>query len=364
MTNVVHLNVPSRSHRREDRLSDLVACFAGLRRDVEDVFWLKENAELLNVLETGAMCAGLPPVTLEAILAPLSPVYAGLPKRLGFFPQYYRFLLSIGLDFEDLTGAGQVMEPLVAWTARGGLADAELSDLQRLEARRLMMRRGYDPLPGDAGLEDRLRAFVARSDGFALPNKKAAYELTHIVFYLSEYGRKDPNLAAETITSLEYVGLLAFLEQNVDLLAEVCVALRFAGAMPSPIWEGMVDRQTDEFHIAHGRQAVAQDDYHEYLVCNWHRAVQGGAPFAQATSGEGMSFHRDAAEAGPLREMSRCMMELDDARTGDWARMRPMVERSLSETGHHILTDAELSSDKFDAFFAGFARTGLTGAPK
>ncbi|WP_121063666.1 DUF6902 family protein [Chachezhania antarctica] len=358
MSNVVQLNVPSRSYRHEDRLGDLVAAFADARRAREDVYWLKENAELLNVIETGGMAAGLDQRAMRMVLAPMEEIYEGLGKRLSFFPQYYRFLLAIGLDLEDLGLPGNRMESLVAWAAKTGAASAELSDLQRMEARRLMGRRGIDPLPDDPGLEDRLRGFAARSDGFTLPNKKAAYELTHIVFYLSEYGRKDPGLDDAVVTSLEYVGLLAFLEQNIDLLAEVCVALRFAGAEPSPIWEGLLARETSGFAVAHGREAEAQDDYHEYLVCNWHRVLTGGAPFQQPTGPEPMSFHRAAPEAGPLREMSRCLLELDEGRSDDWHRMRPVVERTLSETGHDILSEAEESSDKFGAFFAGFSRTG------
>ena len=80
------------------------------------------------------------------------------------------------------------------------------------------------------GLNDRLRGFARRSITFALPNKKAAYELTHIVFYLSEYGRRDPEVGQAFIDSLHFAGTLAFLELNLDLLAEICIALRFAGA--------------------------------------------------------------------------------------------------------------------------------------
>jgi hypothetical protein len=89
----------------------------------------------------------------------------------------------------------------------------------------------------DAGLNDRLLHFINCAETFALPNKKAAYELTHIVFYLSEYGRRDPHLDNRAIQSLNFVGILAYLDQNADLLAEVCIALRYAGQAPSKIWE-------------------------------------------------------------------------------------------------------------------------------
>lgn len=353
MSNVIHLNVPSQRQGREARRAALISSFAQHRRFGDDVFWLKENAELLNILD--ATGAGLD----DQALAPHQGFYAQAEKRLGFFPQYYRFILSICLDLEDLGLPGTKAEKLCRWAAREGLAEAELSDLQRAEARRLMARRGVDPLPDDAGLEARLRRFIARPDTFAMPNKKAAYELTHIVFYLSEYGRRDPGLSAAAITSLEFAGILAYLDQNADLLAEICVALRYCGVAPSRIWEDWLERETHRFSVETGPQADAADDYHEYFVCNWLMAVSGRDTFVKPAEFDRMAFRRAPPFAGPLREMSECMFRMEEARCDDWSVMRPHVEDALTEIGHDILTEAEASSDKFAEFFAGFARTGV-----
>lgn len=355
MSNVIKLNVPSQRQSHSARRSALIASFATHRRFGDDVFWLKENAELLNILE----CTG---ARLETdALAPHEGFYAQVEKRLGFFPQYYRFLLSICLDIEDLGMQGSKAETLCHWVAREGLADAELSDLQRAEARRLMQRRGIDPLPDDTGLINRLHNFIDRSETFAMPNKKAAYELTHIVFYLSEYGRRDPQLSPAAITSLEFAGILAYLDQNADLLAEICVALRYAGVEPSDIWEGWLEREVHRFDVAMGAHVSTSDEYHDYFVCNWLMAVAGRDAFVKEASFDRMAFYRVDPIGGPLREMSQCMFQLEDQRSGDWQLMRPHVEDSLSETGYEILSEAQASSDKFDAFFAGFARTGLRG---
>lgn len=355
MSNVIKLNVPSQRQSKATRRAAMIACFAQHRRFGDDVFWLKENAELLNILE----CTGLE--LTEDALTPHEGFYAQVEKRLGFFPQYYRFLLSICLDLEDLGMDGNKGEALAHWVAREGLADAELSDLQRAEARRLMMRRGIDPLPDDTGLEHRLRCFIDRSETFAMPNKKAAYELTHIVFYLSEYGRRDPSLSPAAITSLEFAGLLAFLDQNADLLAEICVALRFAGVQPSEVWENWLTRETHMFSVETGAQVNTADNYHDYFVCNWLMAVSGQPAFEKPTEFDRMAFYQATPVAGALREMSECMFRLEDQRCNDWSVMRPHVEEALSEFGHGILNDAQQSSDKFEEFFAGFARTGLRG---
>ena len=43
MSNVVHLNVPSRNQREAERHTALLRSFAQHRRFGDDVFWLKEN---------------------------------------------------------------------------------------------------------------------------------------------------------------------------------------------------------------------------------------------------------------------------------------------------------------------------------
>jgi len=194
-----------------------------------------------------------------------------------------------------------------------------------------------------------------------MPNKKAAYELTHIIFYLSEYGRRDPQVSKAAITSLEFAGILSYLDQNADLLAEVCVALRFAGVTPSPIWEDWIEREMHRFAIETGPQVSTQDNYHDYFVGNWLMAVSGRKMFTKEMSFDRMGFWRADGFSGPLREMSECMFQLEDQRSSDWTLMRPHVEDCLTEIGHDILSEAERSSDKFPEFFAGFARTGLRG---
>ena len=102
MTNIVQLNVPSQRQSADQRNAALLRCFSQHRRFGDDVFWLKENAELLNILE----CTGADP-NADA-LAAYDGFYATIEKRLQFFPQYYRFLLSICLDLEDLGMEGRL----------------------------------------------------------------------------------------------------------------------------------------------------------------------------------------------------------------------------------------------------------------
>ncbi|MGD1882599.1 MAG: hypothetical protein ACFB11_09805 [Paracoccaceae bacterium] len=350
--NVISLPVPHRRQSLPERAGRLLPIFAECRRNAEDVFWLKENAELLNILE----CTGS--AVERADLCVHAEFYAGLPEKLAFLPQYYRFLLSMCLDLEDLGLPENSGEKLCQFVAREGLPEAEFSDLQRAEARRLLARRNICG-PSDLGLNDRLRAFMRRSATFALPNKKAAYELTHIVFYLSEYGRCDPLLDAAAITSLEFAGVLAFLDQNMDLLAEICIALRFAGEAPNMVWEEAVLRNLDMFSADDESHAPLADDYHEYLVSFWLAALRGDRVRGRALSEDRTTFHRPERRAGPLRTISATMMQMEGTRSPDWSTMRPILEKSIDESGRHILSAVEASTPHFEAFFEGFARTRL-----
>ena len=353
MSNVIQLNVPSPRQAAKDRVSALVSSFAQFRRFGDDVFWLKENAELLNILEcTGADLA-------PDALTPHEGFYAEIENRLGFFPQYYRFLLSICLDLEDLGLPGEKGEALAHWISKQGFAEAELSDLQRAEAGRLLARRGIKTKAADHTLLERLHLFINRSETFAMPNKKASYELTHIVFYLSEYGRRNPQLSQEAVKSLTYAGLLAYLDQNADLLAEICVSLRYAGETPPEAWESWLERETHGFTVETGPQAGVRDDYHEYFVCNWLMSTANRPSFTKAAKSERMAFYRAQTVAAPLRQISQCMFDLQDRRTDDWHSMRPEIESVLTGDALEILNEAEASTDCFEEFFAGFARTGL-----
>lgn len=347
MSNVVSIGLPRRPNLAQ-RQAALLENFARHRRMPDDVFWLKENAEILNVLATGN--AILSPQALELYRT----FYDGIEERLRFFPQYYRFLLSICLDLESLGLTGDKGRALCAYVERAGLVEAELSDLQRAEAFRLLSHHGYGN--DCTGLKDRLIGFIEHSETFAVPNKKAAYELTHIVFYLSDYGKQPLALSQAAITSLEFAGVLAYLDQDVDLLSEICVALRFSGQAPSEIWEDWIAHEMGAFMLTAAPEGAVNDAYHEYLVTNWWAGIAGMSGFNRAPQKGGMEIRRAGAQQGPLRAISEVMYQLGTARSSDWHLMRSVLERSLQEDQHDILRHAEESSPHFHAFFEKFSR--------
>jgi len=355
MSNVIQLTFPSRRDQRAASIAALLDTFASHRRDLDDVFWMKENAEILNILE----CTGQT-VDRDA-LDPYRAFYDTIETRLEFFPQYYRFLLSICLDLEA-HGIGEGKgRALAQWVADQGLVDVELSDLQRAEAHRLLSRVGVSTGAAQDQINERLCQFVSRPQTFAIPNKKAAYELTHIVFYLSEYGRRDPQLSMQTQKCLKFAGTLAFLDCNWDLLAEVLVSMRYCGMTPPAEWDAAIARATRHFAVAEGDDAVRQDDYHEYLVCNWALSEAGGTSFAHRLTPGPVSFHADPERPSALREMSEQMYALNMRRSGDWHQMRDYLCDAISDASAQTLLQAEAACDGFDDFFERFARTDMRG---
>ncbi|EAQ44906.1 hypothetical protein MED193_22391 [Roseobacter sp. MED193] len=355
---------------RAENLSHLIQALTCHRHPQEDVYWLKENAELLSVLEcSGEFSAEKSQVGAHDLakacptaLSPLRRFYKDADRHLCFFRQYYRFILSICLDLEDLglvdTGGGDRAEALAHWVRQQDLPQHELSDLQRAEARRLLARRG---LEGDfPGLDGRLRLFADNTTQFAVPNRKAAYELTHIVFYLSDYGRRDPDLSAQARLSLDHLGVLAFLDQDADLLSEVCIALRYCGETPAAAWEAWLRHHHQGFALSSAERATAPslhcDDYHMFLVSSWYQGLSTGSCFNQEIPPGALRFQRPE-RTGILHQLSHAVFHAG-GQVGDWHRLRSQVCAELSEPAYQILCQAEQSSADFGVFFEAFARRG------
>lgn len=355
MSNIISLSRHVPAKTTEARCAGLATTFASCRRVMEDVFWLKENAEFLSIMESTGTAMS------PDALAPYQNIYDTAQERLAFFPQYYRFLVSIILDLEDLGFAGDRPETgriLCKQVKERGLHEAELSDLQRGEAIRLLARRGVT-IEGADATHERLHRFINNSATFAVPNRKAAYELTHIIFYLSEYGRRDPNLSQSAVQSLNFVGTIAHLEQNIDLLAEVCVAMRYAHVTPPKVWDTLVAQTMSRFRPAEN-DAGAGDDYHEFLVGNWCLAQAGAPSFMGCFNGAAQGFYSPVEQLGALRALSAALYHWEGERSGIWDDMRADMWPALGADVAAHIDQVRAASPDFDSFFAGFSRAAPT----
>lgn len=347
MSNVISM-ATARRPKAASGLAALLASFAQHRRAETDPFWLKENAEVLGIL--AAIGQRPDPQALRVY----ANIYADLPARLSFFPQYYRMLLGLALSLEALGMPGNLSQSMGAWIAREGLVAAETSDVQRAEARYLLQRCGQGIGVAAEGLDARLHHFIDRPATFALPNQKAAYELVHLLFYLSHYGEMRPDLPQGAERALRNAGTIALLEQNSDLLAEVCIARHYAGfAVPEP-WKIMVQRQETGLQLSSGSNL--NDSYHNFLVNQWLFGTIADASFGHAYPTGPIRFDYNLHKAVPLREMSHALLALGEARSGEWAVMRAICAQNLSHEATDVLVEAEAADPQFEDFFADFAR--------
>ena len=154
---------------------------------------------------------------------------------------------------------------------------------------------------------------------------------------MSEYGRRDPKLDAGAIQFLNFVGIITYLDQNADLLAEICTALRFAGETPSQIWENCVLASLADFQVATNSASSISDAYHEYFECSWLAATAKQDGKGQAVLGGCTQFQRVDVAVGPLRNISILLLKMDAERSHDWEVMRPIVEQEIDEKGYGIL---------------------------
>ncbi|MDR7125361.1 hypothetical protein [Pseudotabrizicola sp. 4114] len=348
MTNVVSL-------RRQGALAGdpaipaLIDLFATRRRGSHDAFWLKENAELLQIL--AALGAGS-----QADLDPLRLRAGALMHELRFFPQYYRMYLSLAVDLRDLGLTETPVEEMVAFVQAQDLPAIELSDTHRGEALLLLRRAGVAAV--DPALEARLARFAANSAAFCLPNRRAAYDLTHIVFHAADYGRKTIPRDPARRLSLIHAGIVAWLEGNLDLLAEVTLALRLSGEAVPASWAAEVAQGAGAVTFEPGSAAGPfDDDYHQYLVLNWALGLSGGCAFRGGVPGTARLIRQPRRNGAALHELSLALLEMGEARQPDWARMRWRLLPKLSEPARQRLACVE-SLPEFDGFFAGFSRAG------
>lgn len=348
MSNVIQLNFASREVNKPHFINVLADCVVNRRRAFGDVLWLKENAEFLNILETTRYDEDVFDISVY------EQFYQNIERQMSFFPQYYRFFLELTLDLDALGMTQNKGEQLAHWVHAADLIQGEMSDLQRAETSRLLSRVALQVKDADA-IEARVRKYMERSSTFALPNKKASYELTHLVFYLSEFGRKDPQLSKNAKTSLEYVGLLALLDMNADLLSEVCIAMRYAGQSVPVEWDEWLASMRAQFELS--QTPDDRDDYHQFMMTHWSNMVAHGGGFKGISVEKVHSFVAPLQYVSPLRQISETLFNMDAQRSDDWGKMRGHVSVELTANAYEILELAEQTSPKFDNFFAYFSRS-------
>ena len=348
MSNVVSLR-RERAQRISHASTGLLDLFAHRRRGRNDAFWMKENAEILQILAATGKSVGA-----EA-LDTYVPFALGLAEELRFFPQYYRMLLSMALDLDALGLPDLRVEHLAEAVRAMRLIDGELNDMLRAEAL-LLLRRAGDDTAVDPLLEERLHRFSRNAAYFCLPNRRAAYDLTHIVFHASDYGRKSMISDPALRKSLIHVGMVAWLEDNPDLLAEVVISLRLINEEVPALWDKAVSFGASWVEFDAGADDSPLDDgYHQYLVLNWAEAAAGRESFQHAVPAYARLVLQPRRDPAALTELSLLLIDSGRQRLPDWPKMKWRIWPQLSAEVRARISAIEVMPE-FEEFFEGFSR--------
>lgn len=285
---------------------NVIVPFASKRHNALSFPYLKENRELLSVITTTSLSID------QAQLALYREFYLQAMKFTKFFPQYYRFTLGMTLELEILGMEGNVSEEICNYITTHDLYQFETSDLRRLEILNLLDRRNFgSSLKNTYGeaLEIRIMEFMSSPLRFVKYNKPFFYELTHYIFYLTNYGKTQPYLPKGVFKSLSNVGNLALLDNDIDLLSEICICYRFLGRSPPAYWEQFIQSSACDFIITYEKNTNPNniklaDNYHDYLMLNWYLAYSGKPAFTHSFSNSTPYFYKPTHGRSALSELS------------------------------------------------------------
>ncbi|PHS41495.1 MAG: hypothetical protein COA91_01585 [Robiginitomaculum sp.] len=318
--------------------TDTISSFAVKRNDKTSFAYLKENGELLSIAASSGLL--LEPAALEHYRS----FYATALETCKFFPQYFRFILSIILDLEDLGYPGNTGTHICDFVRSQGYLDFETTDLRRLEILILLARRSTD-----GAIERKYRKqiienvdkFISKPDHFVIYNKPLFYELTHFIFFLTNFGENIIPLKSPLIECLTNVGILALLDDDVDLLAETCICFKFLGKKPPAFWEHYVEESLSKVTVTFDTSVAsamnnATDEYHAYFMMNWLLALRKLPTFTERFNGRTPYFSLPQNKPTTLSVLSNKLYKTQIAKT---ISTQECVESlvNLSETNRRLL---------------------------
>ena len=280
--------------------------FAKARHKEMSFPFLKENGELLSLASTAQML--IEPKALEHY----KDFYSQATIFNETYPQYYRFTLRICLDLEDLGVVGKVGMHLCDYVRENHLLDYDTSDSRRLETLSLLERRlkpNVEEKEHRLRLLENIERFIAHPKCFSRLNKPFFYELTHIIFFLTEYGATSWPLSRNVEHCLKLMGVLAFLDNDCDLLAEICICYKFLNLDCPQIWEQVVDENLANLEIRYDTDVrstlnSSTDEYHPYIVMNWRKALKHEPCFRERFEGRRPNFILADQDSSILSKLS------------------------------------------------------------
>jgi len=285
---------------------DTVEAFAVKRNPVLSFPFLKENGELLSIcIDSGFLIE-------PRALTLYNDFYENAFKLTQLYPQYYRFTLAMTIDIEKAGMTGTESGKIAKYVKDEQLWLYDTSDTRRLET--LTLLKGQGSLDGSS-LEvykstiEKLDQFISNPDWYKKFNKPLFYDLTHIIFFLTDNGKQPFSLKNDPQTCLIYMGLLSLLDNDADLLAEVCICLRYLGKEVPKYWDEFLQKSFKGIDVTYdGTVASALnptvDEYHIYFVLNWYQALNGKPAFDTRFKGRIPSFSIPNMQPSLLSKLS------------------------------------------------------------
>jgi|GEM_PF-7088598 len=336
---------------------EMTQAFAHTRNKGLNFSFLKENGELLSIIRSSGM--GLEPRSLELY----SEFYENVLTLCDLYPPFFRFFLAIVLDLEALGMPGDKGDILSDYVIKRDLYEHETSDTRRWEIINLLARTGRSPnykYDSRQALEDRARGFFHNPDRFIKFNRPLFYDLTHIVFFWTNYGELEMEAYPELLKSLTNIGLLAFLDNDFDLLAEVCLCFEFVGEKAPQSWYSACEKgrsiiQIEQHDIADFPNGPPTDEYHIYFVLNWLFQFTGKPAFTETMTSQMPVFQKVGMPNSALGALShRLHSSILAQKEGQF--FIPLNSRDiLSRPQHSQLAMAAVATPQFDEFFDKFS---------
>lgn len=285
---------------------DTVEAFALKRNPSVSFPFLKENGELISICVNSG-------VLIEPRALPLyKDFYDNAYKLTQSYPQYYRFTLAMAIDLELGGIQGRESQKLAQYVDEDNFVMFDTSDVRRLETLSMLLQIGGLSKANKQLLDDiieRVEIFIQNPAWYTKFNKPLFYDLTHIVFFLTDYGKKPTSLKTELFSCLMHIGTLALLDDDADLLSETCICLMYIGQAVPQYWDEYLTRYRDEIRITFdGTIASALnptvDEYHIYLVLNAYHAARGRPVFQDKFKSRTPSFSLPERKATVLEKLS------------------------------------------------------------
>ena len=285
---------------------EFIQAFAQKRNKDLNFSFLKENGELLMIAQSSGL--QVEPRSLELYRE----FYDNILTLCDLYPAFFRFFLAIILDLEALGLEGNMGEALSDYVIKHNLYEHDTSDTRRWEIINLLARTNRIPnykFDTREALENRARGFFQNPDRFIKFNRPLCYDLTHIIFFWTDYGRNKVEATPELVKSLMNIGLLAFLDDDFDLLSEVCLCYIFLGKPIPAIWQNACEEGLETIQIKYLTEkdiyaGTASDDYHIYFVINWLLQMSGKTGFNCSIESAVPIFKKKDAPASTLAAIS------------------------------------------------------------